>query len=408
MRIAFFVAIYPVISETFITRQIAGLADAGHEVVVITGTHHGAAGDDKVRVFTVRPGIAGGVKSGARALASIGSLTLRGLYDRRARLALMTAGSAITRRYTAPIGDIIGIGAASLGDFDAIICHFGPAGVRALYLRDAGLFSGPIATVFHGFDLTHQETVRQMLPHYRSLFERTEALLPISELWKQRLEQWGAPSSKITVLHMGVDLDRYSFPDPDRPLAEPLRVLSVARLVEKKGLEYAIRGCASARTPNTLRIIGAGPLHDMLEDQARLSPHEVTLLGALPHERIFQELENADVFLLPSVVAADGDMEGIPVSLMEAMAMGVVVVTTRHSGIPELVEDGVSGLLAAEYDAGGIADALDRIGSGSTDISGLRTAAYRAVESRFDNARLDAELERIVERLSSTQASRRP
>ena len=139
----------------------------------------------------------------------------------------------------------------------------------------------------------------------------------------------------------------------------------VARLVEKKGVEVALdamrrlrdRGCEVE-----LRIVGDGPERTRIESlmrQWRLT--NVSLLGALEHSLTRHEFSEAHLYIQPSVTAESGDQEGIPVSLMEAMASGIPVVSTRHSGIPELVIDGQTGHLTAERDAEGLAVAIERL-----------------------------------------------
>lgn len=390
MKIAFFVSNYPVVSETFINRQIAGMISRGHEVEVIAGEYDSAAADPlnaRAKISQVRP--AGG---GPRKLAAIGALLARTLWSPTARRQLAAALAAARNGYGGPLVDIASTGGRHLGSYDAVVAHFGPAGVRAMYLREAGVFEGPIATVFHGFEMSERAVVDRYLTHYRRLFSKTELMLPISRLWRDRLIGWGAPPERVAVQRMGVDLDPTE-PVTGEPPQRPLRILSVARLVEKKGLAHAVAGVAKAAAPVDYAIIGSGPLESALRVDASTSPHPIRFLGARPHADVFAELARADVFLLPSIVAENGDMEGVPVSLMEAMARGVIVLATRHSGIPELIEDGVTGLLVDEKDADGIARALDRIASSDLDLPAMRRAARAKVETEFNNATLEAELE---------------
>jgi colanic acid/amylovoran biosynthesis glycosyltransferase len=220
------------------------------------------------------------------------------------------------------------------------------------------------------------------------------------------LLEWGAPAERITVLRMGVDVDRFEPPDDGRPLRRPLRALSVGRLVEKKGLRYAIEGAERAAAMVELDIIGYGPLEEELAELANAGANTTRLLGKRAHAEVFRQLANADVFLLPSVVAADGDMEGIPVALMEAMALGVVVIASRHSGVPELIEDGVDGLLVDERSGAQIAAALDRLAAGKVDVAGLRRRARAKVARDFNNAILDRELEALLAGMGSGQVGR--
>jgi colanic acid/amylovoran biosynthesis glycosyltransferase len=141
----------------------------------------------------------------------------------------------------------------------------------------------------------------------------------------------------------------------DKPQNLKLRLLSVARLVEKKGIKIAIeavRQLVDDGMQISYRIAGDGPLMRELQNQVKrlaLEPN-ITFLGQVPNSKIRDELSGTDLLIAPSVTAANGDMEGIPVTIMEAMAMEIPVVSTRHSGIPELIEDGLTGYLAQEGD----------------------------------------------------------
>ncbi|PTM46707.1 colanic acid/amylovoran biosynthesis glycosyltransferase [Sphingomonas aerolata] len=397
MKIAFFLSNYPVLSETFVVRQIRGMIDLGHQVTIITGQHDLSVDDPlsgAARIVSVRANT-GGSSPIAQLLKKSVRLLL-GAQSGKSRRRIRAGLTGLRDGIVAPIVDILSVGEQGLGHFDAIIAHFGPAGVRAMYLRDAGLISGPIATVFHGLDVTEHGLVKKFLPHYRRLFTQTEALLPISELWKKKLISWGADPAMITVHRMGVDVSDFPMPQPRRGAAGPLRLLTTARFVQKKGLIYAINAMCAAPGDSHLSIIGYGPLEKELREAAAACPARVTFLGKIPHREVLAELKRSDVFLLPSVVADNGDMEGIPVSLMEAMALGVITVSTWHSGIPELIDDGVEGFLVEERNAGQIADIITTIESGEVDLASMRVAARAKIEREFDNRELDTRLEQIA------------
>ena len=127
---------------------------------------------------------------------------------------------------------------------------------------------------------------------------------------------------------------------------------------------------------------------------------KVKFLGRQPQQQVFAELDRSDLFILPSVVAASGDMEGIPVALMEAMAKGVLVLATRHSGIPELIEHGVTGLLVPERNATAIAGVLERLVAGEWDLLAMRANARLKIEHEFNNSHLDLQLVDICQRLA--------
>ena len=390
MKIAFVLAEYPVLSETFVIRQIAGLVGMGHDVTVIAGNTDETTPDPldgQVVVQRIRLPNHGSRKT--RALSGTLRVARKPKQIGRIRKAILTGLSS-------SVADVILSSGLQFGTFDAIVAHFGPSGVRAMYLREMGYVDGPIATVFHGIDMTERALLKRYLRHYKRLFDETEALLPISALWKQRLIGWGAPERKVEVVRMGIDTNRFGPLNFLEKREGPLRILTTARFVEKKGLEYAIQGVCRAKSDVHLCLIGYGPLEEKLRSLALECPDRISFLGRLNHEQVLERLREADVFLLPSVTAANGDMEGIPVSLMEAMAAGVTVIATAHSGIPELIASGSEGILVPERDASQISKAIDDIVEKRYDVSAMRVAARIKVETEFENSILDRRLERTL------------
>jgi glycosyltransferase involved in cell wall biosynthesis len=227
------------------------------------------------------------------------------------------------------------------------------------------------------------------------LREKAEAarfVVTISEFNRALLAQeCGAEiARKVHVVRCGVDVGAFAPLRRRRP-ARPIFVC-VASLREYKGhavLLEAVR-LLRARVPE-LRVVlvGDGELRSAIEARiARdgLAEH-VELRGALPHQEIPAVLAEATAMVLPSVTSRDGQMEGIPVALMEAMAAGVPVVATRLSGIPELVRDGESGLLVPERDAAALAAALERLAGDPALAARLADGGRRAVREGFDRAR---------------------
>ncbi|UPG92581.1 glycosyltransferase [Luteibacter aegosomatissinici] len=283
---------------------------------------------------------------------------------------------------------------------DAIIAHFGPTGVLAMHLRSLGLIDGPIHTVFHGYDLSQHSVLARHVNDYPRLFAAGDRMLPISKRWQHKLEALGCAPEKIQVHRMGVDLDSFPFLPRTRPSSSPertLRVVTVARLVEKKGVRYlceAVALAAAHGVPVDLEIIGDGPLHAELQAfvASRGLAGRIQLSGRRDKTHVQAALRGADVFALPSVTAADGDQEGIPVSLMEAMAAGVPCLSTLHSGIPELIEDGRSGWLVPERDAEALAQKLAAIQRGSYDLLQIARCARETIENRFNQRQLHDQL----------------
>ena len=292
----------------------------------------------------------------------------------------------------------------------AVVCHFGPQAM--LGMTTALAIDRPAVTIFHGDDISRLLRDHVWVGRYRAVASLGMHALCISHAGRQKLIDIGWPASQIDVIHLGVDTDRFAFvPPAKRWPARPRRILMVARLVEKKGVEVALdamrrlrdRGCEAE-----LRIVGDGPERTRIESQMRQwQLTNVSLLGALEHSLTRHEFREAHLYIQPSVTAESGDQEGIPVSLMEAMASGVPVVSTRHSGIPELVIDGQTGHLTGERDGEALAVAIERLTRDRASAERFAQAARARVEQEFDRrrqtTRFDAYFRVLVE-----DDSRRP
>jgi colanic acid/amylovoran biosynthesis glycosyltransferase len=222
-------------------------------------------------------------------------------------------------------------------------------------------------------------------------------MLPISKCWKAQLIKWGCVASKIKVHRMGVDIDDFKMRNPKSKLSRPLKVIQVGRLTEKKAILDSINAVllVSKKIPIDFTIIGDGELFQEAKQLIVSSGANdfIHLQGKQPQEVVKQSLDASDVFLLPSVRAKDGDMEGIPVALMEAMAKGLITLSTYHSGIPELIEDSVSGFLVAESKVEQLADSLVKINNLSTNnIENIRVNARLKCAEKFNNKALNQKL----------------
>lgn len=212
----------------------------------------------------------------------------------------------------------------------------------------------------------------------------------ISDFDKKRLIERSSPAyaGKIHVIHCGIDPDRWTFAPRDT-VKGPARVVSVGTLQEKKGHSVLIDAAARLVDKGVafqLTIAGGGALMGALAEQAaRLSLSAgVELVGSLPQEKIRKLYEEADVFALACVYSSNGDLDGIPVVLMEAMAQGIPCVSTAVSGIPELIGDGREGLLAPPGDADALAERIERLISDADLRRAVAAAGRRKVEEVFD------------------------
>ena len=224
---------------------------------------------------------------------------------------------------------------------------------------------GKIVTAFHGEDITNYP-LQFSGNIYGPLFESGDLFLPISARWNDALAALGCPRERIRLHRMGVDCRRFAANTPRGNTGGPLRIVTVARLVEKKGVADAIR--AIARMSDAVRIRRrrrrtAPPEPRTTGSRAGRERAQFASSGAKSAADVIQFLHWADVLLAPSVTGSDGDIEGLPVSIIEGMAAGLPVVATHHSGIPEIVADGRSGFLVAEHDVDGLARRLAELAS---------------------------------------------
>jgi colanic acid/amylovoran biosynthesis glycosyltransferase len=286
--------------------------------------------------------------------------------------------------------------------YDIIHCQFGPIGLMAKALRDIGVLKGKLIVSFRGFDIS-RSLEKQGDHYYDYLFDSADLFLPVSENIKHKLVELGCVGSKIVVHPSGIDCSKFSL-NPRPHSNGKIRIITIARLVEKKGVEYSIRAVAKlvgAEQDIQYVIVGDGPLRNDLESLIQeLDVHNyVKLLGWKKHEDVEQILANADILLAPSVTAKSGDQEGIPNVIKEAMAMGLPVVSTRHSGIPELVQDGISGFLVPERDVDGLMKKLSYLIEHREIWSEMGKAGRKYVEENYDINKLNDRLVELYQEL---------
>ena len=199
---------------------------------------------------------------------------------------------------------------------------------------------------------------------------------------------------------MGIDCKKFTFTLRKPPINDAVKVVTIARLVEKKGVEYAIRAVAKVakNKPNIkYTIVGDGLLREDLQsliEQLNVADI-VKLIGWKQQEQVVEILSNSDILLAPSVTAHNDDQEGIPVVLMETMAMGLPIISTQHSGIPELVQDGVSGYLVPERDVDALAEKLNYLIEHPELWSSMGLAGREFVEDNYNIDKLNDKLIKI-------------
>jgi colanic acid/amylovoran biosynthesis glycosyltransferase len=217
----------------------------------------------------------------------------------------------------------------------------------------------------------------------------------------------GCPPSLLRRLECGIDLTEFAFRTRPTPVDRPIRLLTVARIVEKKGIEFSIRAVAQLLNEGCrlqYEIVGDGPLRGSLTKLAHElgAENDITFTGAKDSSYVRQRMDQCDLFVLASVTAADGDTEGAPVSMLEAQACGMPVVSTQHAGIPEIVADGVSGLLVPERDVTALAGALRRLMDNPAEWPEMGRQGREFVERRHDLSMLNRRLLDLYEEAIAT------
>ena len=368
MKIVIVTGEFPKLSETFVLNHVTGLLDLGHDVRVLHNSHGRA---DQVprdyasyrlheRCVLLRP---------PEAWQQLSRSVIRPVRSASSRLGNLrldeaSVGTAIAESQAelkqAETGMLDFYAAQQIrehiGQPDIVHCHFGHRPRTMFKYIDMGAFDAPVVCSFHGIDMSAH--IRQQGPGlYDDVKRRLAKALPISNFFRERLIGLGFNPKDVRVHRVGIDPLKFSFAERRRPDGEPLSLVSVGRLVAKKGFAYGIQAVARAlrlRPDLKVRydIAGEGNELDALRalvSTLGLSEH-VHLLGAQPHHVVTGLLARGHAMLAPSVTGEDGDQEGIPTVTMEAMASGLPVLSTFHSGIPEAVLDGRTGFLAPERD----------------------------------------------------------
>jgi glycosyltransferase involved in cell wall biosynthesis len=284
-------------------------------------------------------------------------------------------------------------------DLGLVHLHAHFASTATTVARLAGRIAGiPYSFTAHAKDIFHEEVDEADLD--RKLAD-AHHVVTVSEFNLADLHRrFPAAAGRLHRVYNGLELARFPF----RPRAAhggPLRVAAVGRLVEKKGfadLVEAVRRLVELGLPVEVRLAGGGELHDDLAARIRAAGlgDRFALLGPRTQAEVRELLDWCDVFAAPSVVGSDGNADGLPTVLLEAMASGAPCVATDVTGIPEIVIDGVTGRLVPPADAGALADALAAIAHDPAAALAMTRSARALVEREFDGARQAVALAGLV------------
>lgn len=281
--------------------------------------------------------------------------------------------------------------------------HFGVCGALALPIVQT--LKIPLLVTYHGFDACMTDayarrdslSTRVYLQRRNTLKQKAQQFIAVSQFIKDRLVQQGFPESKILVHYIGVDVDQFQ---PDLSLPREPVVLFVGRLTEKKGCEYLIRAMAQVQANHPaakLVVIGDGTLRPDLEAQAQASLKNYKFLGMQPPEMVWEWMNKASVFCVPSVEASTGDCEGFGIVFIEAQAMGLPCISFASGGIPEAIAHGKTGFLAPERDWQALASHIQHLLQNPDLWQQFSQAGRQRVQADFNLNRQGHALEAIYQ-----------
>jgi len=383
LRILFVTSSFPRFDQQFILNMICGVIDRGHDVYIAA---------TRPAKESIVPEVVNQYKLLDKTI----------FFGRKNPLKLLQRHRFMpTRNHNIP----------PIDTFDIICSQFGNIGANVVQFKKELEYNKKIkaklVTCFRGRDTS--EVVQTDSLVYDELFSVGDLFLPVCEFFKDRLIDIGCPPEKTKVLYSAINCDLFSFKKRIIKNNYPIELISVSRLVEKKGIEYTIRAVAEvAKTHPKIHytIVGQGPIKEQLQaliHRLRMQKN-IHMVGAQPNEKIPALLYKSHVFVLSSITAQDGDQEGIANALKEAMATGMPVLSTKTAGTAELVENGVSGFLVDEKDVQALATKIRYLIRNPKIIGVMGSSGRQVVEERFHISHVIDKFIVMLEELCTTKA----
>jgi colanic acid/amylovoran biosynthesis glycosyltransferase len=294
---------------------------------------------------------------------------------------------------------------------DLMHIYFGHTGVHLLPFIEQ--WDKPCVVSFHGADVAQKPEIKDYPAKLRRLFNAVPLVFARSQSLVDRLVHLGCPPEKLRINRTGIPLNEFPFVDREPPLDGKWRVVQACRLIPKKGVATSLRAFAIFKKDNPgaeFFIAGKGPLQHELEMLAGGLGilRDVHFVGFLSQAKLLELYASSHLFLHPSEISPNQDQEGVPNSVLEAMATGLPVVATRHGGIPEAVEHGRTGFLVAEEDHVGLANAMHSITGSSAAFKQMGERAHGAIVERFGQDAQIGQLESFYEEAITMNGASEP
>lgn len=280
-----------------------------------------------------------------------------------------------------------------------IHAHFGFDGYRMI--KPAKLNNIPFITSFYGSDVTRLPTEFDWKRRYRLLAQECNAFVAATAHMKRQLIHLGFPESKIMVIPFGLDLDFFSF---NSQIKSSKKIMMIGRMVEKKGYYYAIKAIkllANEQKNIHLDIYGSGELEHSLK-QLVADQHiedKVTFHGYVSINQLSKEYENHQILLAPSVTASDGDEEGLPNTILEAIACGTAVVATDHAAIGEVIKHNITGKLVPERNSKAIVESIKELWADDELTQKIRISARAVICDKFEISEVVKQIENLYSKV---------
>lgn len=408
MKIAYLVQVFPKISETFVLNQIAGMIEQGNQVDIYADQ---ASNENKIHEKVKKYNLISKTNYFDIPNKRLGRLfsafkIIRKNLIKEPKLLFNTLNVLKYGKESISLRLLFGVFnyKNSIKNYDIVHCQFGRNGLQALALREFNLLQGKLVVSIRGADISMQ--VKSNTKAFSELFKKADLFLPVCNYFKQELIKYGVDEKKIIVHRSGIDCNKFTFKPRKYFDGEEIKLVSIGRLVEKKGIEYGLKALKLLlkEQPDTkihYTIVGDGPLKQELKQLCKKLQisEKVSFLDSMSHEEIVSVLNNSHILLAPSVTASNGDKEGIPNVIKEAMATGMPVISTYHSGIPELVINNKSGYLVKERDEKELAQKLLTLINNHSKWIEMGLCGRKIIEKYYDINKLNEELFEIYSNL---------
>jgi colanic acid/amylovoran biosynthesis glycosyltransferase len=283
--------------------------------------------------------------------------------------------------------------------------HYAGEGIFMLPLKKR--LNLPLITGLYGADITMFPRNKVYRHKLNQLFSSGDLFLAVSKSLKEKAISLGCPENKIIVHDVGIDINKFS-PPKNPKKKDRVNILMCGRFVEKKGFAFGIKAfaqCLHKHRNIRLRIIGDGPLKIQLKNLIeKIGVGKfVTISGSKCHSKIAKAMQEADIFMMSYVTAKSGDSEGLPNVLKEAQAAGLPIISTFHAGVPEVVLNRETGLLAKEKDIAGLSKNLNSLIENPKLRIKFGKSGRRLIKKKFNVVNQTRKLEKIYRELISSQ-----